>query len=477
MLEAFAYFLLGLQLFILLYFFFVNSLYTSFIFISLFHIFKYAILVRKEKLEFMLSNALYRPISIIVPAYNEQETIVSNIKSLLRLHYPEFELVVVNDGSTDNTLEELKKHFRLVKIEKPVRKVLEHKPIKDIYISLDYPNLIVVDKENGGKADALNCGINVSSYPLFCCIDADSLLEEEALLRASQLFVEDKLIIATGGAVRILNGCKVKDGRVVEIKAPPKAIEKFQVIEYTRGFLSGRTAWNIFNSLLIISGAFGIFRKDMVIKIGGYRHTVGEDMDLVVRLHKYCLENNIPYRIIFVPDPICWTQAPSDLKSLLKQRNRWHRGLIDSLWYSKKMFLNPKYKWVGLLGYPYFVFVEALGPIIEFLGYLGVVLFYLFGFLSRDFALLFFLVAFGWGILINIGSLLLDNLLFRRYGSLSDILKLILFSFLEMFGYRQIIVMERFVATFQFWYRAWGKPKRKKIEEVGGVEKATSSNI
>ncbi len=466
MLEAVAYFLLGFQLFILLYFVLVNATYTFFIFISLLHIFRHMLLVKREQLEAMLSNVLFRPISILVPAYNEEETIVSNVKSLMMLHYPEFEVVVINDGSTDRTLEKLKEHFRLVRIDKPVRLVIKHKPIREVYISLDYPNLIVVDKENGGKADALNCGINVCTYPLFCCIDADSILEEEALLRASRFFVEDKRVIAVGSILRALNGSVVKGGKVVEVRAPKKWIEIFQVIEYVRGFLTGRTAWNLFNSLLIISGAFGIFRKDAVMEVGGYRHSVGEDMDLVVRLHKHFIETGIPYRIVFNPDPVCWTQVPSDLKSLLKQRNRWHRGLIDSLLYSKRMFLNPKYGWVGLVGYPYFVFVEALGPLVEFSGYLGVVLFYLFGFLSREFALLFFLVAFGWGTLISMGSILLDNFLYKRYGSLRDIVKLMIYSLFEVFGYRQLIIMERFVATFQFWYRAWGKPKRKSIEKT-----------
>ncbi len=475
MLKLLAYTLLGFQLFILLYFLGVNLIYTLFIIIAIVHIFKFMILVRKERLEMMLSSVLYRPISILVPAYNEEETIVTNIKSLLRLHYPEFEVVVINDGSTDSTIEKLKESFKLVRLDKPVRLILKHKPIKEIYVSLEYPNLIVIDKENGGKADALNCGVNVCNYPLFCCIDADSVLEEEALLRASRLFVEDKLVIATGGTVRVLNACEVKNGRVIKIRAPKKWVEIFQVIEYTRGFLSGRTAWNIFNSLLIISGAFGIFRKDAVMMVGGYRHTVGEDMDLVVRLHKHFIEEKIPYRIVFTPDPICWTQVPSDLKSLLKQRNRWHRGLIDSLWHSKRMFLNPKYGWVGMLGYPYFVFVEALGPMVEFMGYLGVVLFYIFGLLNREFALLFFLLAFGWGILISVGSILIDNLLYRRYGSIKDIVKLCLYSVLEVLGYRQLIVMERFVATFQFWYRAWGKPKRKRIEEELKVEKTSST--
>ncbi len=465
MLEAVAYFLLGFQLFILIYFTLVNSIYTFFIAVSFWYMARYAFMVYRENLEMMISNVFYRPISIIVPAYNEEDTIVENIKSLLRLHYPEFELVVVNDGSTDATLEKMKKSFRLVRMDKPVRLVLKHKPIRGVYVSLDYPNLVVVDKENGGKADALNCGINVSNYPLFCCIDADSVLEESALLRASRLFVEDKRIIATGGTVRVLNGCVVREGKVVEVRVPKKLIETFQVIEYTRGFLIGRVAWNLFNSLMIISGAFGIFRKDMVLKVGGYRHTVGEDMDLVVRLHRYCSEEEIPYKMVFIPDPMCWTQVPSDMESLLKQRNRWHRGLIDSLLYSRKMFINPKYGWVGVFGYPYFVFVEALGPVVEFTGYVGMVLFYLFGLLSREFAVLFFLVAFLWGILISVGALLLDNLLYRRYGRLRDLIKLCLLSIPESLGYRQVIVMERFVATFQFWYRAWGKPKRMKLGE------------
>jgi cellulose synthase/poly-beta-1,6-N-acetylglucosamine synthase-like glycosyltransferase len=420
MVEALAYTLLGFQIFILSYFSAVNGLYTAFVLISLYHIFKFAILVRKEKVEMMLSKILYRPISIIVPAYNEEKTIVDNLRSLLSLHYPEFELVVVNDGSTDRTLEKIKEAFRLVRLDRPIRRVLKHREIKNIYVSLDYPNLIVVDKENGGKADALNCGINVSSYPLFCCIDADSILEETALLRASRIFVEDRHVIATGGSVRVLNGSVVKDGKVVEIRSPKKWIETFQVIEYVRGFLTGRTAWNIFNSLLIISGAFGIFRKDMVMDVGGYRKTVGEDMDLVVRLHRHCIDKGIPYKILFIRDPICWTQVPSDVKSLLSQRNRWHRGLIDSLWHSRVMFLNPKYRWIGLFGFPYFFFVEALGPTVEFIGYLSVVLFYLTGLLSREFALLFFLVAFLWGSLISMGSILLDNLMYRRYGRLRE---------------------------------------------------------
>jgi len=382
----------------------------------------------------------------------------------MTLKYPQYEVILINDGSTDKTLEKLIAEFKLIEMKKPLRLVIKHKLIRKILISLDYPNLTVIDKENGGKTDALNAGINASSYPLFCSIDADSLLEQEGLLRAARLFAEDKKVIATGGIVRVLNGSILEDGIITEVKAPKKAVECFQAVEYTRGFLSGRTAWSSLGNLLIISGAFALFRKDIVQSIGGYRDTVGEDMDLVVRLHKHSREKKLPYRIIFVPDPVCYTQAPSDLRSLLKQRNRWHRGLIDSLLFSKKMFFRPKYGSIGIFGFPYFLFVEALGPLVEFLGYTMFILFFILGLISWEFALLFFVIAILWGMWINIGSVLLDNILYKRYGSLKDILKLCLFGFFEMLGYRQLITLERLVATFGFRRKKWGKPKRHEIE-------------
>jgi len=464
MLEALNIFLLGFQVIILLYFISINGIYTFFTLISLKDIRIHTAIVTSQNIKNILSGIFYKPLSIIVPAYNEEKTIVTNIRSLLALHYPEFEVIVVNDGSSDATISKMTEEFRLVAVDKPIRIILDHRPITGYYISLDYPQLIVIDKENGGKADALNAGINASNFPLFCCIDADSLLENDALLRASRLFVEDREVIATGGIVRVLNGCRVEEGTVTEVSAPARPIECFQAVEYVRGFLSGRTAWNFFGSLLIISGAFGIFRKDMVLAVKGYRHTVGEDMDLVVRLHRHCKSNGIRYKIIFVPDPVCWTQVPGDVESLLKQRNRWHRGLIDSLWFNRGMFLNPQFGIVGLFGYPYFLFVEALGPMVEFVGYVGFILFYLFGVISREFALLFFVFAILWGMWINLGSILLDNLAYRRYKGVRDILKLCFYGLFEFAGYRQLIVMERLLATFQFWKKSWDKPKRQEIK-------------
>jgi len=465
MLEVLAYFLLSIQFLIFLYFIIVNSIYSYFAIFSIKELLINLKISTPQKLKILLSSqAMYRPISILVPAYNEELTILSTVKSLLSLFYPEFEIIVINDGSTDKTLDLLISEFNLIPVPPAIKIILPHKPIKNLYVSLDYPNLIVIDKVNGGKADALNAGINVSQYPIFCCIDADSILDPEALLRASRLFFEDRTVVAVGGIVLPLNGAVVEGGTIKEFKAPKKFIELFQTIEYTRGFLAGRTGWSILKSLLIISGAFGVFRKDMVISIGGYRKTVGEDMDLVVRLHKYCLENKIPYKIVFIPDPICYTQVPTDWTSLLKQRNRWHRGLIDSLLYSKDMFLNPKYKSVGTIGFPYFVFVEALGPIVEFTGYLSFIIFYILDLISKEYAFLFFCLAFLWGMWINIASVFLDNYLYRRYSSLADLIKLLFTGILEFFGYRQLMAAERIIATFQFWRKGWGKPLREKIQ-------------
>ncbi len=452
------------QAVVLLYFVALNGTYTVFLVLSLKEIKKYFYFVTKHDIRALLLGNHYRPLSIIVPAYNEEATIVTNVRALLSLEYPEYEVIVVNDGSTDRVLEKLIESFRLVEIEKPIRLVLSHKPVRRVFLSLDHPNLMVLDKENGGKTDALNAGINASSFPLFCSIDADSILDREGLLRTGRLFVEDKKVIAVGGIVRVLNGLEIEKGEISHIHTPHKAIELFQAVEYTRGFLSGRTSWNSIGSLLILSGTYAVFRKDMVVAVGGYRNTVGEDMDLVVRLHKYCRDNDIPYKILFVPDPVCHTQVPGDLKSLLRQRHRWQRGLMQSLMYSKKMFLRPKYGSIGMFGFPYFLFVEGLGPAVEFLGYASLVPLYFLGLLNWQFLFLFFLVAVLWAMWINIGSILLDNILYKRYKSLGDILKLCAFGFLEMFGYRQLIAADRFVATFGFRKGSWGHPRRQRIE-------------
>ena len=454
-----AYWLQGI---IFLYFLTINSTYTLLILFALKDIVQHSYLsTARGARRLLASDSYYKPVSIIVPAHNEAAVISDSVRSLLNLHYPEFEIIVINDGSSDDTLERLKEDFHLGAYTKPVRLQIRHAAINDIYVSGDFPNLIVVDKVNGGKADAINAGINVSSYPIFCSIDADSLLEPDAILKSSKLFIEDDELIATGGIVRVINGCNVKSGAVLDIELPKRNLEAIQVLEYTRAFLSGRTGWNLLKSLLIISGAFGVFRKDMVLAVHGYRKTVGEDMDLVMRLHRHCLDNKIPYKIVFVPDPVCWTQVPFTLSMLRKQRNRWHRGLLDSLWSNRGMILNPKYGAVSMLGVSYFTFVEVLGPIIELLGYISIPIFYMLGVLNTRFIILLVAVAILWGISINIGTIFLDTFNFRRYKKNSDILRLCYISVIEFLGYRQLTLLERVSACFSFRETSWGTQKRQ----------------
>ena len=446
---------------IFLYFLAINTTYSLLILFALREIVRYSYLSTAQTSRRLLGTEFFKPVSILVPAHNESAVISQSIRSLLNLHYPEFEIVVVNDGSSDDTMEVLKRSFDLKPSKKPVRLQVPHAPVKTVYVSSAYSNLIVVDKENGGKADAINAGINVSSYPLFCSIDADSLLEPDAILKASRMFVEDDEIIATGGIVRVLNGCTVKGGAVMEIGMPKGTLEAIQVLEYTRAFLSGRTGWNMMKSLLIISGAFGVFRKDMVVAVNGYRKTVGEDMDLVMRLHRHCRDNGIPYKILFVPDPVCWTQVPFSLGMLRKQRNRWHRGLIDSLITNRALILNPKYGAVSLIGTSYFVFVEVLGPMVELCGYISIPILYFAGLLGIKFLLLLITVAILWGISINIAAIFLDTYNYRHYTKNSDILRLCLLSVVEFMGYRQITLYERVKASFSFRSTKWGSQERR----------------
>jgi len=461
--ESLINILIAGQIIYLIYLILTNLSMTFFIVISLKRLMEYFYSDSDILASKIINSNNYQPISILVPAYNEEKTIVSSVTALTRLHFPQYEVIVLNDGSSDKTLQRLIDAFDLIPSDQKPHLSIRHNPIKNIYRSRFYDNLIVVDKENGGKADGLNCGINISKYPLFCCVDADSILEYDSILKTILLFNDDKNIIAAGGMVGILNGSIVENSKVIERKVPKKQIEAFQIIEYSRGFLSGRTAWEQMNALLMISGAFGIFSKEMVKNIGGYRHTIGEDFDLVVRMTKYCFDNNIKHSIGFVPDIVCWTQAPSDYTSLLKQRNRWQRGLMETLYHNRKMIFNPKYKKIGLIAIPYFIFIEALSPFITFIGILSIIILYIYNLINKDAIIVFFLLEFAWGIIINISSITLDFFTKHRIKNIFDIYKLLALSFLEPFYYRPLIKAENLLASFNFLNTSWGKIKRKSI--------------
>ncbi len=413
-------------------------------------------------------SEFYKPLSIIVPAYNEAATINDNIKAILALQYPEFEIVVVNDGSSDNTLEELKQEFDLIPSSRVEMSELATREIKDIYKSPDYPELTVVDKKNGGKADALNAGINVAQFPLVCNIDADSLIDGEALLKVVEPFTNDWRTVAAGGSIRIANDCKIKGGQVKQVNLSSQPLVIFQVVEYLRAFLFGRVGWAALNSLLIISGAFGVFKRKFLVQAGGYStDTVGEDMELVLKLNRQIKKSGRDYKIVFLPDPVCWTQVPEDRQSLGKQRRRWQRGLGESLAKNREMFLNPGYGLKGLIAFPFFVFVEFLSPIFEFTGYLAVLLTFILGIGNLQIYGLFFLTAILLGVLHSTLSVLFEELTFRKYTRFGDIVKLFGFSILENFGYRQLHTWWRLQGIFDIirGKSDWGEQKRKKFSE------------
>ncbi|HDJ23197.1 MAG TPA: glycosyltransferase family 2 protein [Candidatus Aminicenantes bacterium] len=453
-----------IQWIILIYFFALNSSYLLFTFLSLLGLFRYRQLLSYIPYKEILHLRSLKPISIIVPAFNEEETIVESVHSLLALEYPNYEVIVVNDGSTDKTLEALISHFKLQKTSRVIRRIIKTAPIKGIYISQSYPKLVVVDKVNGQKADALNAGLNVAQYPLFCAIDSDSLLDKYALLKIVQPFLEEPFkMVAAGGIIRLSNGCQIEYGQVKKVGFPARLIAQLQTIEYLRAFLGGRTGLSMLRILLIISGAFGLFRKKEVMAIQGYRQeTVGEDMDLVVRLQKYLREKRIPYLIRFIPDPICWTEAPEKLKSLTRQRNRWHRGLIESLFFNRQMLFNPKYGSLGLFGMPYYVIFEMFGPFIEFLGYLLFLFFLLIGEINSQFAIFFFILAIIYGIFISLFSILLEEYSAYHFPRYRHVLSLMKASFLENFVFRQYLTLVRVKAFFDFLQgkKEWGEIQR-----------------
>jgi cellulose synthase/poly-beta-1,6-N-acetylglucosamine synthase-like glycosyltransferase len=452
--------------FVILYFVGVNLTYTILLTISVREILIYMRHARFSDYRLIVQSELTPPVSILAPAFNEEPTVIQSVKSLLKLNYGKYEVVVINDGSKDKTLSRLIAEFKMFRSKQVYEERISAKPVRGIYRSnlREYKNLIVVDKENGGKADALNVGINVAHYDYVCCIDADSILEDDALQKVTKTFMEDERVVAVGGIVRIANGCEVVNGRVVNVGLSDHLIPIFQVVEYFRAFLSGRMSWQSMNGLIIISGAFGLFKRSALLEVGGYKHdSVGEDMELVTRLHRIKREQRRRYRVVFVPDPVCWTEAPDTLRVLARQRNRWHRGLMDTMLIHRKMFLNPRYGVIGMAAMPYFVFVELLGPAIEFFGYVAMAVLLAVGLLNLQIALLFFIVALLYGVMYSVGAVLLEELSFQRYPNPRDLALLLSFGVIENFGYRQLTAWWR-VKAFWDYFRgknAWGTMQRK----------------
>ena len=408
-------------------------------------------------------SGLAPPVSIVVPAYNEGRTILESVRSLLALRYPGLELVIVNDGSTDDTLELLAAEFGLRLTPRVYWQRIRSRPVRGIYWSPAYPRLWVLDKVNGRKADAVNAGINLASTPYVCVVDGDSVLEGDAMAAImNAVLPRSAETVAAGGTVRIANGCEIRRGTgVMTVGTPRSWLGTIQVVEYLRAFLFGRMAWSELGSLMIVSGAFGVFRKDVLVEIGGFRHeTVGEDMDVVVRMHRHLRAAGRPYRVAFVPDPVCWTECPETLKTLRRQRERWQRGLGETLDHNHEMLASPRFGRIGLWAMPYLMIFEYLAPLLEVAGFAILPVGWALGLLDRSHFLLFVGAALAYGVCLSLATLLLEERSFRRYREPRHLLRLAAAAVLENFGLRQLHSWWRLVALLtwrgrpQTWYSA-----------------------
>lgn len=411
-------------------------------------------------------------VSLIAPAYNEGRTIVENVKSLLAINYNNFDVIVVNDGSRDNSMEVLISSFQLVRSGMTYVPFLPTKNVRGIYTSTNpaFSKLIVVDKENGGKADALNTGINISQNPYLVCIDVDCIMDKDVLLKLAKPYMEasDSRVIATGGVVRIANSCVIKAGKLIDVKAPDNFIARVQVIEYLRAFILGRMAWSKLDGLLIISGAFGMFDREIAMQCGGYSTaTVGEDMELIVRMRRFMIDKGLPYKVQYIPDPLCWTEAPESYKILGKQRSRWMRGTIETLWTHRKMMFNPKYKILGTLSFPYWFFFEYLAPLVEFTGLIITLVLIYLGIVNWQYFLIFLALVYVFAVFFSMIALYSEESTFKRYHRIKDLLKLSFVALLEPLIFHPFTVYASLRGNWEKLRgnKGWGEMTRKGFEK------------
>lgn len=451
-------------------------------------LFSYISVLRQERLwkikdmSLLFKKRMLPSISIIAPAFNEEKTIIESANSLLNLKYPEYELIIINDGSKDQTLNNLIRYYDLKRVDYLYDSRLSTKPVRGVYLNRSRPQLIVVDKINGGKADSLNVGINIASKEYVCGIDADSLLEDDALIKLASLTLDEETETpALGGNIMPINGCTVDHGQITQKGLAESKLARFQTIEYIRSFMSGRLGWSYFNCLLIISGAFGLFRKERIINVGGYltssgkykTDTVGEDMELVVRISRQMKETKRPFRILYAYNANCWTEVPEDLKTLKKQRYRWHRGLIEILTYHRKMMFNPSYGRIGTIAMPYFYIFEMLGPLFEIQGYLMIVLSAFLGILNVEIAIILFISMVLMGILVSVSALLISEKNGKNF-SRKELWILIIYATIENFGVRQYFSLWRFGGYINMFRKPLGWEKTDRKGFAGNAEQVTS---
>jgi len=447
---------------ILIYFIVTNGVYTVLMMLSLYSVTLHAKLSARKGYADIADSPVTPPVALIVPAHNEEHSIVATVHSLMRLNYPEREIIVVDDGSTDGTVAQLVAAFGLTRMDLIYREQIKALAPTAFYFNPARPELIVVSKPNGGKPDALNVGINMARSPYFCTVDADCIIERDALLRLMAPILHSSVqTVVSGGVVRIVNGCTVKDGQITKIDLPKSWIERCQVVEYIRTFLFGRPAWNFLNATFIVSGAFCMLHRETVVLAGGFStDTVTEDIDMIASLHRHMRGKGWKYKIVFTTDPICWTEAPRTLKMLARQRRRWQLGLTQTVVKYDKLIINPRYGLLGLFSMPFHAYIEALGCLIEAAGTILIPFSFLIGAMPLSLFVLIMALAIGYGTLLSVGSVLLEESTWRRYPGMKHLGILLLYAIAENVGYRQIVTFFRAQGVLRYFFR------RRKWESV-----------
>ncbi len=451
-------------------FVYATVLGMSYLLLAIFSFFHTRSYIRRSSVSennVILASPLVPAVSLVVPMYNEGKTIIDSLRSLLSLRYNNYNVIVVNDGSKDDSLEKIIEYFSLIPVAYSTQSRIPTQQVHQVYQSRHkaFKKLIIVDKDNGGKADALNAGLNVSNNKLVATLDADSILAPDALLKMVKPYLQSKTkVIATGAVVRIANSCTIEDGNLVKVHLPTSLLARFQALEYLRVFLLSRLAWSKLNGLLIVSGAFGLFDREIAIKAGGYyTKTVGEDMELIVRMRRYMHQTKQSYKVSYIPDPLCWTEAPSTLGTLAKQRNRWARGSAETLLRHRGVFLNPKYKLMGFLSYPYWLAFEFLAPFIEIIGIAYFLILTVSGVISWANFLALLAVVYSFAVFLSILALIAEEFSYYKYAKKSDTFRLVFTAFLEPLLYHPVILFSSIQGNIYLLLgkKSWGEMQRK----------------
>jgi cellulose synthase/poly-beta-1,6-N-acetylglucosamine synthase-like glycosyltransferase len=459
----------------LLYFVAANLGYTVLMVLSLYSVSLHAKYAARKPYRDLADSPVTPPVAIVIAAYNEEAGIVQTVLSLMRLNYPEKELIVIDDGSTDSTLDLLIHRFQLHRMDLIFRESLKSGQPLACYHNPNFPELTLVAMSHGGKSRALNAGINVARSPYFCTVDADCIIERDALLRLMAPVLQFKeTVVVSGGIVRIANGCALRDGRLAKVGLPGSWLELCQVVEYIRTFLFGRPGWNMLNANFIASGAFCVLHRESVIKAKGFSSdTVTEDIDMIARVRRCLTQEKRKFKVLFTSDPICWTEGPRNLGMLARQRRRWQLGMTQTLIRNRDMIFNPDYGSTGMLSMPFHLFMETCGCVVEAVGTIVLIPISLIVLRTPlTMFLLFLLLAVAYGTLLSMGSVVLEEITLRRYPRLRDVMTLMAFSVVENIGYRQIVTFFKAFGVLQSFRRkrSWEVVKHEGISEAAGAD-------